>query len=90
MRLYEHIERRLVSREKTPLSLDPNLRYLEQSMLEAWQAGFEPLPEGQAPGNAGPPSRRAGACAVAVQSEPVNATEGRAAMCHSLIHRGDR
>ena len=41
MTLYEHIERRLVA-VADPLSLDPNLRYLEQSMIEAWQAGSSP------------------------------------------------
>ena len=42
MRLFEHIERQLVGRGKTPLSLDRNLRYLEQSMIAAWQSGTNP------------------------------------------------
>ncbi len=42
MALYAHIEARLVDQDLRPLSLDPNLRYLEQEMLNAWGAGVNP------------------------------------------------
>jgi len=39
MRLFEAIERRLLSAGRSPLSLDPNLRYLEENLLNTWTAG---------------------------------------------------
>jgi uncharacterized protein len=42
MQLFEHLEQRLKQQDKTPISLDPNLHYLEENMLSAWQAGINP------------------------------------------------
>ncbi|AMV25190.1 Anaerobic sulfatase-maturating enzyme [Gemmata sp. SH-PL17] len=42
MRLYEHIENRLLAEGKRPISLDPNLGYLEINMIDAWKAGVNP------------------------------------------------
>jgi uncharacterized protein len=42
MRLFEHIERRLVEQGNRSISLDPNLRYLEENMLDAWKNGTNP------------------------------------------------
>lgn len=39
MTLYQHVESRLVDQGSTPLSLDQNLRYLEQEMLNTWNQG---------------------------------------------------
>jgi uncharacterized protein len=42
MQLFEHLEQRLKQQGKTPISLDPNLHYLEENMLSAWQTGINP------------------------------------------------
>lgn len=40
MQLFEHLEQNLKQQGKTPISLDPNLRYLEENMISDWQAGI--------------------------------------------------
>lgn len=42
MQLFEHLEQRLKQQGRTPISLEPNLHYLEENMLCAWQAGINP------------------------------------------------
>jgi uncharacterized protein len=42
MQLFEHLETRLQQQGKTPISLDPNLHYLEENMISDWQAGINP------------------------------------------------
>jgi uncharacterized protein len=42
LRVFELLERRLVESGVQPLSLNPNLSYLEENMLEAWTAGSNP------------------------------------------------
>lgn len=40
--LFEHLEQRLLAQGKTPISLDTNLHYLEENMLNDWQQGVNP------------------------------------------------
>lgn len=42
MKMFEHIESLLCREGVTPLSLAPNLHYLEENMLAAWEAGTNP------------------------------------------------
>lgn len=42
MRLFEHLEERLTRDEVQPISLNPNLHYLEENMLGAWADGSNP------------------------------------------------
>ncbi|MBD2016698.1 radical SAM protein [Microcoleus sp. FACHB-53] len=40
--LFEYLEQRLLGQGKTPISLDANLHYLEENMLDDWQHGLNP------------------------------------------------
>jgi uncharacterized protein len=40
--LFEYLEQRLLVQGKTPISLDANLHYLEENMLDDWQHGLNP------------------------------------------------
>lgn len=42
MKLFDHIESQLVRENRSPISVDPNLRYLEENMLAAWASGSNP------------------------------------------------
>jgi len=42
MALFEHIEALLVKEGITPISLNPNLHYLEENMIAAWSQGSNP------------------------------------------------
>ncbi len=42
MNLFEQLETRLLKQGTRPISLDPNLIYLEREMLAAWEAGRNP------------------------------------------------
>jgi uncharacterized protein len=42
LRLFSLIEAKLVREGRSPISLDPNLKYLEENMLSAWASGANP------------------------------------------------